>query len=455
MLRAYAPAHEAIKLQLAAITRKIEDAVEAGRPLGRSWLFQQSRAEALEAQIQKAMAGFSPKAESIVRANQMHGVSRGMANSRELVVEAVVPSRAPSVVSRWDVLPRSAVESMVGFSANGSPLRALFDELGPEVSRSIRDELLKGLSLGRNPRRVAAAVNARSGMGLARALTISRTEMLRSYRETTRLSFEQNSDIVQGWIWLSARQPNTCAACWAMDGKVFKTGDAMPSHPNCRCTMVPHVGGPVEDAPASGVVNANNTSGLPQREDLQADRDGWRQGPEPGPDGLYHVYHGTTKERADAILGGGLNVPEGTGPSYLTMTTSPGQAARYAEGYTGDQVVLHYALSPGEAKEWLSAPREHGVYGFDGNAHGLKQGYLPSSLMAKSRAPSLDSHSFGTGEDVFSRLEEKTQKRILGPSKYEAFKDGRITLQDLVAVRRSREWGQTTQVASLRQALGA
>lgn len=241
MVRAYQPTHQAIVAQVGAITRRIEEANDAGTPLGRSWLFQQGRAEALEAQIQAEIGRFTPRAEALVIANQRHGVSRGAADSRDLVAAAVGPERAPSILARWDALPRGAVESLIGFSSNGSPLRELFDKLGPQASRAIRDELATGLSLGRNPVKVAKLVRARSGMALGRALTISRTEMLRSYRETTRQSYER-STVVQGWIWLSARQINTCAACWAMDGKAFANDDVMPSHPNCRCSMVPNTG---------------------------------------------------------------------------------------------------------------------------------------------------------------------------------------------------------------------
>lgn len=51
-----------------------------------------------------------------------------------------------------------------------------------------------------------------------RALRISRTEMLRAYREATRRNYQANGDIVPGWRWLCAKQPRTCAARLAMDG---------------------------------------------------------------------------------------------------------------------------------------------------------------------------------------------------------------------------------------------
>lgn len=304
MVEAYRPAHLAIQAQLARIQAKIEDAVKAGEPIGRSWLGQEARALALEAQIQRALSGFAPKAASIVIVNQRDRVSRGISDARDLAAEAAGP-RSAQILSNWDALPAGAVEDLVGFASDGSPLRDLFDQLGPQVSQAVRDELATGIALGRNPVKVARGLNSKSGMGLARALTISRTEVLRSYRESTRRSFDQ-SGVVNGWVWLSARQTNTCAACWAMDGEKFETETEMWAHPNCRCSMLPD---------------------------------------------------------------------------------------------TGSQVDT------------------------------------------------------GTGVEVFAKLSASEQKTILGPGKYQAYKQGDIKLEHLVAKRRSRDWGTSVQVASLNAAL--
>lgn len=303
MIRAYGPAEHAIRSQLVSIQSKIEDATAAGETLGRSWLMQQGRARALEAQIQHALAEFAPKATAIVVANQREKVTRARSNSRDLTALAL-GRRAPTLMAEWNVLPTSALEDLVGFSADGSPLRSLFDALGPQVSRSIRDELATGITLGRNPRVVARGVNSRSGMGLARALTISRTESLRSYREATRRQYDQSS-VVEGWLWLSARDITTCAACWGMDGDRFDTGDGMEAHPNCRCTMVPNTG----------------------------------------------------------------------------------------------------------------------------------------------------STEIGNGVDLFDKLSQADQRTVLGPSKHDALRDGKISLKDLVTKRTSADWGTSVQVASLNQAL--
>lgn len=46
-----------------------------------------------------------------------------------------------------------------------------------------------------------------------------------------------------------------------------------------------------------------------------------------------------------------------------------------------------------------------------------------------------------TGEQVFNSLDENAKRRILGDSKYDLYKTGRLTLADLVRVGHSDKWG--------------
>lgn len=66
-------------------------------------------------------------------------------------------------------------------------------------------------------------------------------------------------------------------------------------------------------------------------------------------------------------------------------------------------------------------------------------------------APAVE---YPSGESVFSDLSADAQREILGPGKYEAYSQGRITLADTVRVRESDEWGVTRSTASLSEALG-
>jgi SPP1 gp7 family putative phage head morphogenesis protein len=83
-----------------------------------------------------------------------------------------------------------------------------------------------------------------------RSLTIARTETLRAYREASRLTYEQNADVVQSYVWVAALSRRTCAACLALHGQEFPLAEPFGTHPNCRCTLVPRLRGeanPVEE----------------------------------------------------------------------------------------------------------------------------------------------------------------------------------------------------------------
>jgi hypothetical protein len=58
-----------------------------------------------------------------------------------------------------------------------------------------------------------------------------------------------------------------------------------------------------------------------------------------------------------------------------------------------------------------------------------------------------------TGPERFAALPEASQLQVLGPLKFEAYKTGRITLQDLVGTSNNRRWGMSLQTRSLKDAL--
>src|SRR5690606_25989511 len=117
----------------------------------------------------------------------------------------------------------------------------ILHQLAPGAADRVAAKLAEGVVLGRNPNRVAAEIRRTLGADIQRARTVARTEMLRAYRESTRAAYRAQG--VSSWIWLSAADERTCAACWAMHGRRFSTQHPMAAHPNCRCAMVPSVPG--------------------------------------------------------------------------------------------------------------------------------------------------------------------------------------------------------------------
>jgi SPP1 gp7 family putative phage head morphogenesis protein len=79
-------------------------------------------------------------------------------------------------------------------------------------------------------------------IGLDRALTISRTEVLRAYRHGSQDRY-QESGIVSGYKRLATHDGRVCLGCLFAEGEMFDTAHDFEAHPNCRCTLVPVVTG--------------------------------------------------------------------------------------------------------------------------------------------------------------------------------------------------------------------
>lgn len=238
MVRVYGQAWTRIREQLNALTRAYYEAQAAGEVVPGVWLMQTGRLQLLQQQVEREIARFAQHAEAAIRAQQLAAVDASERRAWELIDAAMGP-RPAGVGLTFARLPREALYDLVGFTSNGSPLRALLDELGPAASRAIRDELLAGLALGQNPRAIARRIRDIMGGNMVRALRISRTEVMRAWREANHRQFRANSDVVKGWVWHSALSPTTCAACWALHGSIHSLDERCDDHISGKCVPLP------------------------------------------------------------------------------------------------------------------------------------------------------------------------------------------------------------------------
>jgi len=136
-------------------------------------------------------------------------------------------------------MPRAAVENLVGFLQNGSPLRDLLYEYVDSAADAFGEKMVTGLVAGWNPRKLARELRQAYGMGLTDALRISRTENLRAYRTASRQTYEANADILKGWQRHADKGPTTCMACIMLDGKLYALATDMDDHSCGKCGMLP------------------------------------------------------------------------------------------------------------------------------------------------------------------------------------------------------------------------
>lgn len=102
----------------------------------------------------------------------------------------------------------------------------------------------EGIAAGKHPYEIADDLDGELDIGLARAQTIARTEVVRAHSEGQLDSFEAlGVDGVEVEAeWRTASDDRVCEQCSDMEGEVFSVADArgmIPVHPNCRCAFVP------------------------------------------------------------------------------------------------------------------------------------------------------------------------------------------------------------------------
>ena len=241
MVRAYGGIWQRVKPQLDGLLKSIDEAERRGEEVKPSDVARSERLRQLLAQIEQEVGQYAQYADASIRRQQSAAIEAAGQHAEDLTRAAIgdAPTDEARLSLRWNRLPREAMVELVGQLHNGAPLDLLLGELGPEASQRVKDALLEGLAMGRNPRVIARDVRRSMGMPLTRSLRISRTETLRAHRLSVLANYQANSDVVKGWRWSASHSSRTCLACLAMDGKVFPLDKPPPMHVSCRCSVIP------------------------------------------------------------------------------------------------------------------------------------------------------------------------------------------------------------------------
>lgn len=242
IISAYASIWHNVQEKYASLMKQMEEKNLRGQLTDTqqvNYLLQKKRLTTLTSQLHVLIAEFARYAGGEIVGYQRFAVQSAQRHAQELAEAAAPDEEAVRIRAQWNRLPHEALEHLVGNLSPDSPLTELLDQLGPDVSSAIKKAIVVGVGTGQNPRVIAAQLRKATGMGLNRALTISRTEALRSYRQAAIENYRANSDIIDGWVWVAALSARSCAMCIAMAGTFHSLDEDFGSHPNCRCTPVP------------------------------------------------------------------------------------------------------------------------------------------------------------------------------------------------------------------------
>jgi len=237
--RAYRAATAQLLRELEALEGRLAEREAAGEPLADAALAMRDRLERLIDQLRGRLGELSPEAVEIVSQGQQLALEFVNSETGNLILASTGDkARAAEILGTFDSLPDEAIREFVGFSSDGSPLAVLFDSIAQDVPSALQLTLSSGIAQGRNPREVARDMVRIADLPRRRAETIARTEMIRAGREGQRVIYE-SSPVVTSYRRVATQDARVCLGCLALSGTMHRTSEIMPSHPNCRCVMVP------------------------------------------------------------------------------------------------------------------------------------------------------------------------------------------------------------------------
>jgi len=236
--------------EMEAVADSIAQATAAGQQPTTSDVITLERYARFIEQLKGELGNYTDYAAYLIEQRQEELARLGLSNAVDAINYVYAGFGYADLIGAFDVLPISAIESIVGLAGDGSPLDLLLRAAWPDTYEAIEAALIQAVAFGINPRMAAAEMRqiimaaAQGGMaeGLRRAMVIARTEMLRAYRVANQMQYQQ-SGVVQQYKRLSARDNRVCPACIILDGTFWPVTRPLEDHPQGRCTAVPVVDG--------------------------------------------------------------------------------------------------------------------------------------------------------------------------------------------------------------------
>lgn len=223
-----------------ALAKEINAMREAGEIVSNGRLVRMERYNLLLADLQRQCERYAIDVAT-PSVTQLQEENAWLAQQHAARTERIIlgPELTGQVAERFVMVNAEAVEAIAGTMGDGGNVRNyLLETLTKATVDHVGNALVEGIGGGLGPREVARMAAQASGLGLTRAATIARTEMLRAYRESQRQRWEQ-SGLVHMYRRTAAQNPRTCLGCIVMDGTVFPISEELADHPNGKCFPVP------------------------------------------------------------------------------------------------------------------------------------------------------------------------------------------------------------------------
>lgn len=240
LVRAWATAWDEVAVDLTAV---LTDMLVAGETIT---ITQMRRSSRLQKALQLALLRLTDLGQlaAVTVTGSLQQIIDITGGAQASIIDSQLPPNAPQLVDleAWSKVDPGQVDAIVARSTQ--QITSAARPLSVQAQAVMRRELIRGVAVGSNPRETARRIlqRAEGGFngGLARAMTIARTETLDAHRAAAQLAQASHADVLAGWQWVATLGPRTCPACWGMNGRVFGLDEPGPlGHQNCRCSRVP------------------------------------------------------------------------------------------------------------------------------------------------------------------------------------------------------------------------
>jgi SPP1 gp7 family putative phage head morphogenesis protein len=165
----------------------------------------------------------------------------GAQSQIDVIKSQLPPASAPVVSPAFTRVDPRVLDAIVTRTTQN--IHSAAQPLPYDVERAMKQELIRGIAVGENPRttagRIVRRTEGRFNGGLTRAMTIARTETLDAHRAGTQASEAANKDLLEEWDWHADLSARTCPSCLAMHGTRHPLDEPGPNdHQNGRCARV-------------------------------------------------------------------------------------------------------------------------------------------------------------------------------------------------------------------------
>lgn len=166
----------------------------------------------------------------------------------------VLPPTAPALLSVSSAAVWAGVLASP-IQATGALLEPFVDTWGRSAILKVEGAIRTGYAQGKTTQQVVQSIrgtqtaNFKDGLlgGVIKrdANAMVRTSLQHVSSSAQQMVYEDNADIIDGYIWISTLDSRTSDTCQALDGQQFKVGagPVPPIHINCRSTTIPKIKG--------------------------------------------------------------------------------------------------------------------------------------------------------------------------------------------------------------------